>query len=336
MKLKSLFAGVFSLGLLLANAGHAAEIREQTFRFSLQPPKGTSQYEGSKRFADLVHEKSKGKMTVKVYEGGTLGNDAAALSALQGGTIHFLLTWTGNISSIDKSFSIFDFPFIFTSYEQADKVVDGPVGAKLFAKLPAKGLRGLSYAELGFRHIHNYRRPINKAEDIEGLKIRVPNSALYTEFMNTLGANGLPLPFTELFSALETKAVDGATNPTDNIVSTKIYETQKYLSLTRHMYGVMAFVMSGKAWDKLNDDERGVIMAAAREAGVYQRKVSREMDVTNTEFLKKHLKVNEVPAAELAKIRDKSKPVVDKWSKEVGTDLYNELLAEVKKAESPK
>jgi tripartite ATP-independent transporter DctP family solute receptor len=318
-------------GLLFSSAAYAQEVRDMKFRFSLQPPKGTSQYDGSKKFADLVAEKSKGKMDVKVFEGGSIGSDAAAISSLQGGTIDFLITWTGNLSGLDKTFSLFDFPFLFKTFDEADKVIDGPVGEKLMARLPAKGLKGLAYAELGFRHIHDSKRPINKLEDLQGLKIRVMNSNLYVDFMNALGANAMAMNFTELFTALEMKTVDGATNPTDNIVSTRFYEVQKYLSLSRHMYSVMMFVMSEKTWNKLNAAEQKIVMDSAKEAGIYQRQVSRRMDKDNLVFLAKHLQVSEIPASELAKMREKSQPVVDKWSKEVGIDLYNELLAELKK-----
>jgi tripartite ATP-independent transporter DctP family solute receptor len=336
MKLKYFIAGIFAAGLLSTSVGHAVEIREHTMRFSLQPPKGTSQYAGVKKFSDLIHQKSNGKMTVKVFEGGTLGSDLPVLSSMVGGTLDFVLTSTGNLAGYDKSFSIFDMFFAFNNEKEADFVVDGPVGQNLFARLPAKGLKGLAYAELGFRHIHNSKRPIAKLEDIRGLKLRTPTMAIYLDFMNQLGANAITMPFTELYQAMEIRAIDGATNPTDNILSTHFNDVQKYLSLSRHGYGVMAFVMSGKSWNKLNVDEQNIIQEAANEARDFQRKASRDSESNNLAELGKLMKINEVPPEELDRMRLAVAPVVEKWSKEVGVDLYNQFNTELAKARAKK
>lgn len=334
MKRQNLLAGVLTVGLLFSGFTQAAEIRSHTLRFSLQPPKGTSQYAGAKQFADLVGQKSSGKIVVKVFESGTLGSDLPVLSAMVGGTIDFILTSTGNLAGYDKSFSLFDMFFAFNDYREADFVVDGPVGQALFDRLPSKGLKGLAYAELGFRHIHNSKRPIVKAEDIQGLKIRTPTMAIYLDYVNKIGANAITMPFTELYQAMEIRAIDGATNPTDNILSTHFFDVQKYLSLSRHGYGVMAFVMSGKSWNKLNADEQRIIQEAANEARDYQRKVSRESEESNLAALSKHMQINEVPPAELDRLREMTKPVIDKWRKEVGVDLYNQFTEELAKVRS--
>lgn len=336
MKRKNLLAGILTVGLLFSCFTQAQEIRSHVLRFSLQPPKGTSQYAGAKQFADLVSQKSNGKMVVKVFESGTLGSDLPVLSAMIGGTIDFVLTSTGNLAGYDKSFSIFDMFFAFDNYKEADIVVDGPVGQTLFDRLPAKGLKGLAYAELGFRHIHNSKRPIMKAEDIQGLKIRTPTMAIYLDYINKLGANAITMPFTELYQAMEIRAIDGATNPTDNILSTHFFDVQKYLSLSRHGYGVMAFVMSGKTWKKLNADEQKIIQEAANEARDYQRKISRESEESNLAELRKHMQINEIPQAELDRMREMVKPVVDKWRKEVGVGLYSQFTEELAKVRATK
>lgn len=329
-------AGLAMASLLLAAAVQAQDIREHTFRFALQPAKGTSQVQGAQKFADLVSAKSGGKITVKVFEGGTLGNDVAVLSSMQGGTIDFSLMSVGTLASHNKQFSVFDFPYMFNTEAEADAVLDGPVGNKLLAKLPEKGFIGLAYAELGFRHIHNSKRPIKTLADLQGLKIRVIPVPIYLDFMNQEGANAVPMSYTELYPALEQKAVDGATNPFQNIEYSKMYEVTKYLSLTRHMYSAMFFIGSKKTWDKLTPDERKVIQQAADEAKVFQRTAARETNARALESLKKTMVVNEIPEAEIAKMRERAKPVIEKWTREVGPDLVAEVNAELAKVRAAK
>jgi TRAP-type transport system periplasmic protein len=326
----------FTCLALVAASVQAQGIREQAFRFALQPVKGTSQVAGAQKFADLVKQKSGGKMIVNVFEGGTLGNDVAVLSSMLGGTLDFSLMSVGTLASYNKQFSVFDFPYMFNNEKEVDAVLDGPVGAKVLAKLPEKGFIGLAYAELGFRHTHNSKRPINTLADLQGLKIRVIPVPIYLDFMNQEGANAVPMPYTELYPALESKAVDGATNPFQNIEHSKMYEVNKYLSLTRHMYSAMFFIGSKKTWDKLTPDEQKVIQAAADEAKAFQRNAAREINAKALESLKKTMAVNDVPEVEMARMRERAKPVIEKWTREVGPELMAEVSAELAKVRAAK
>ena len=137
------------------------------------------------------------------------------------------------------------------------------------------GLVGLAYWELGFRNVTNSKRPLAKLEDFSGLKLRVLQSPLFIDTFTALGANPVPMPFPEVYTALEQKVVDGQENPITVIVDSKFQEVQKYLSLTRHIYNPQAVIMSKKSWDKLNAAEQKIIQDAAREATAYQRQVSR-------------------------------------------------------------
>lgn len=315
-------------GLQVASA---QEVREHALKFALQPAKGTSQVLGAQKFAELVKARSGGKMTVNVYDGGALGSDTAVLSSMQGGTIDFSLMAVGTLAGHDKQFSVFDFPYLFNNEKEADAVLDSPVGKKLMAKLPGKGFVGLAYAELGFRHIHNSKRPIKTLADLEGLKLRVIPMPIYLDFMKQEGANPVPLPYTELYSALETKAVDGATNPFQNIEFSKMNEVSKYLSLSRHMYTAMFFIASKKSWDKLNTAEQKVLMDAGEESKQFQRQAARQINASSLEVLKKSMAVNDLPEAEIAKMRKRAQPVIEKWTQEVGPELVAEVNAELAK-----
>lgn len=326
LKLKpaALLCSVALLGLV-ANAAQAATINEHTLRFSFLNAKDHPQGLGAAKFAELVAKASGGKIQVKLFPSGMLGGDMQTVSALQGGTVDFTVLNAGLLSSQAKEFVMFDLPFLFNNGKEADAVVDGSIGNKLLAKLNGKGLVGLGYWELGFRHVTNNVRPVARMEDLSGLKLRVVQSPLYIEMFSALGANPVPMPFTELYTALETKAVDGQENPEATILGTKFNEVQKYLSLTGHTYNPQVLLASQKLWDKLNADEKALIQKAAREATVYQRKVNRDATAQALVKLKATMQVNEVSAAEKGRIRIKLQGVTKKFSADVGEPLMTEL-----------
>ena len=190
----------------------------------------------------------------------------------------------------------------------SDTVIDGPVGTALAAKLPSSGLVGLGYWELGFRQLTNSRHPVTTVGDIEGLKFRVIQSPIYIELFNALGANAVPMPFTELYTALETGAIDGQENPAPSILTAKLDEVQKYMTLTNHTYNPQMVMISGKFWDKLNEEERQFVQQAVLEARDYQRMVSREQAAKAVEELKSEgMEVTELPAEKVSKFREKAK-----------------------------
>jgi tripartite ATP-independent transporter DctP family solute receptor len=325
------------LGLLVTGlASHAQNIKEHDFKFALQSARESAQVISAQRFADIVKQKTNGKITIKVYDGGVLGTDVSTLSAMQGGTIDFSLMGFGTLGGHDKSTTLFDLPFLFNTEQEVDRVVDGPVGQKVFQKLPPKGLLGLSYAELGFMQFHNSKRPIIKLEDFQGLKLRAQTMPVVIETINALGANAVPMPFGELYTALEQKVVDGASSPFDNIASGKFYEVNKYLSISNHLYIAMAFLMSKKTWDTLSPDEQKIIQEAGIEAGKFERQANRAANERRLEELKKTMQVNVISPPEIARMREKVKPVAEKWGKEAGIDLYNEMNAELAKIRSGK
>ena len=309
-----------------------AQVNQHNIKFAFQNPKEHPQGQGAQKFADLVAQKSGGKITVKLFPGGTLGGDVQTISALQGGTVEMTVLNAGILQSQVKEFAVYDFPFLFNNVQEADAVTDGAFGKGLFAKLEPKGLVGLNYWDLGFRNLTNSKRPINKAEDIAGLKIRVVQSPIYIDLFNALGANATPMPFPEVYPALEQKAIDGQENPATVIRANKFNEVQKHLALTRHMYNPQALVVSKKFWDKLSAEEKQLITEAAAAATTFQRGISRtQADVALDDLKKSGMQVTELPAAEVAKLREKVKPVIDKQTALVGADTVKALNAEIAK-----
>jgi len=326
--MKRLFASIASLAFVFACAGAQA----QEFKFATQNPKGHPIVVGMEKFAELVAAKSGGKMKIAMFPGGVLGNDQANVSALQGGTLEMVVLNSGILASQAKEFGVFDFPFMFATPQEADAVVDGPFGKMMHAKLEAKGIVGLAYWELGFRSITNSRRPINKVDDIAGLKLRVIPNAINVDWVKALGANPTPLPFPEVYAALDQKAIDGQENPATVIAANKFYEVQKYLVLSNHQYNPQSLIFSKKVWDTLSAGDRKILADAGVEAGKYQRQVAREAAGTALETLKKNgMQVTELSAAELAKFREAMKPVIAKHSEVVGADTVRALEAELAK-----
>lgn len=321
-----------SLLPFLAVSSHAQDIKERKIKFAYLNQAGHPQDLGAKRFAELVAKASGGKMQVKTFPGGTLGGDLQNVSAVQGGTLEMTSLNAGILSNQIKELGVFDLPFLFANAAEADAIADGPLGRKLLGLLATKGLIGLDYWDLGFRNLTNNRRPIVKVEDIGGLKIRVIQSPIYIDMFNALGANATPIAFPEVYSALETRAIDGQENPFTTIRASKLSEVQKYLSVTNHIYNPMALVMSKKFWDTLSNDEKKIITDASREATKYQRQVSRQQaDEALADLKKAGMQVTELSPAELAKMRDKVKPVVDKQAGTIGVDVVKDVYGELAK-----
>ena len=311
----------------------SAQVSERTIKFATQNPKGHPLVMGMEKFAEIVKTKSAGKIKVNLFPGGVLGGDAPNVSALQGGTLEMVSMNSGILASQVKEFAIFDFPFLFNNSKEADAVVDGPFGKKMHAKLPEKGIVGLTYWELGFRNMTNSKRPINKVEDLAGLKIRVIPNPINLDWVRALDANPTPMAFPEVYAALESKALDGQENPYSVIAANKFFEVQKHLTITNHVYNPQSVIISKKFWDALSADEKKLIGDAAVEAGKYQRQVAREAATTALDALKKSgMQVTELPAPEVDKLRDKMRPVIAKYAVAVGQDTIKDMQEELAKA----
>lgn len=328
---------LLATALLAASLLQGAVAQERTIKFAFQNQKEHPQAQGAQKFADLVAAKTNGRIAVKLFPGGTLGGDLQTVSALQGGTVEMTVLNAGILSAQAKEFGIYDFPFLFASPQEADAVTDGPFGKKLLDKLQSKNLVGLGYWELGFRNLTNSKKPITKAEDIAGLKIRVIQSPIYIDMFNALGANAVPMPFPELYTAMEQKAVDGQENPFSTILSSKFAEVQKHLTITRHMYNPQAVIVSKKFWDSLNPADQKAVTEAMAEATTFQRSVSRsQADVALEELKKAGMQVTEFSPAEIDKLRAKVKPVVEKHSDKVGAETVQEVYATLAKLRGTK
>ena len=315
-----------------AGSALAADYSEHSFKLGHVIADDHPAALGGKRWAELLAQRSGGKIKVRVHGNGTLGGDTQMTSAVQGGVQELGIITSSPIASVVKEIGLLDLPFTFNTAQEVDSVLAGPVGQAIAARMSDKGLVVLGWMENGFRSITNSKRPITKAEDLQGLKIRVLQNPVYIDAFNTLGANAVPMPFPEVYPALESKAVDGQENPLGTINTSKFNEVQKYLSITRHTYTPYVAVISKKVWDKLTPDEQQLMRETAAEASAYQRDISRKSEARFLAELKQRgMQVNELTPAEAARMREKLTPVINKYSKELGGELGAQMLAEIAK-----
>jgi len=290
---------------------------------------------GVKRFAEVLLAKSGGKMKVQEFPASQLGNELQQQSALQGGVQQMSAPATTSLAGIVKEFGLVDFPYSVTSFAQADALLDGPLGKTLISKLPEKGLIALGYWDLGFRNVTNSKRPITKAEDMDGLKIRVIPNPVFMDTFKAFKANPLPMPFTELYPALESKAVDGQENPFAVILSNKFFEVQKFVSATNHVYAANIILVSKKFWDELTPAEQKWMQEAADESRTYQRQVSRAAAQKAVADLKAAgMQYNEVSPAELARMRQIAQQATEHFTAQYDpaiVKLYRDELARISK-----
>lgn len=333
--LKKFVRAFVAAGLAAAFALPAVAQQERTIRFGhLNNPDHPVSF-GVKRFAELLSTKSGGKMKVQEYPSNQLGNEMQQQAALQGGVQQMSAPATTSLAGIVKEFGLVDFPFSVATFEQADALLDGPLGQALIAKLPEKGLVALGYWDLGFRNVTNSRQAITKPEDLEGLKIRVIPNPVFLDTFKAFKANPVPMPFAELYGALESKAVDGQENPFSVILSNKFYEVQKYVSATNHVYAANIVLVSKKFWDQLTPQEQKWMREAADESRAYQRQVSRAAaQKALGELQAKGAQFNELSADQQARMRQIAQPVIDKFAAQYDpamVKLYKDELARIRK-----
>ena len=329
---KSLLTVTTICGLVMGiGTANAAEPKERTLRIAYANGEGNPQHEGAKKFAELVATKSGNKMIVKLFPNATLGKDIAVLSSMQGGTVDMAIMYTSLLVGNAKEAGLVQLPYIFTNEKEVFTVLDGPVGQKIHAAMEPRGVIGLGYFAHGFVNMISNKHPITKIEDFKGQKLRVTETPVNIEFINVLGGNAVPVPYAELYTAFEQKIVDGGAQPLINLKFAKFFEVQKYLSITNHGYEPQSVLIGKKTWDKLSTDEKKVIKTAFEEAKVFERKLASEAANESLEFLKTKMTVNEIAPEEIAKIREKVKPMTEKFAKEYSEPLSKELFAELDK-----
>jgi tripartite ATP-independent transporter DctP family solute receptor len=327
---RTFIACAVGASLLASGLASAQDIKPRLIRFGYGLNEQSNQGRATKVLATEIEKLSGGKMKLRAIGAAALGSDVQMQQALIGGAQEMMVGSTATLVGITKEMALWDTPFLINNAQEADAILDGPVGDRVRNKLEEKGLVGLVYWENGFRNLTNSKHAVVKLEDMDGIKLRVMQNNVYLDSFKTLGANAVPLPFSELFSALETKAVDGQENPYNTILSSKFYEIQKYLTVTNHVYSPWIVLVSKKWWDGLSKDEKAVLMTAAKKSRDFERKDTRAEATKALEDLKaKGMQVNVLSAAETARMRDKLTRINAGIAANVGMDLWQQTQTEL-------
>jgi TRAP-type transport system periplasmic protein len=285
-----------------------------------------------KRFAAALEKATSGKVAIDVYGSATLGSEDKMLIAVQSGTQDLYLGALSPIAARKKELQIFDFPFLFGSDAEAAHVLDGPVGRKMLDGLADMGMQGLVWAGGAFRNMSNSKRALNSVADMKGLKVRVMQSPMALASFNAMGMNAVPMAFTEVYSALEIRALDGYEHPVVDMYANKMFEVQKYLTITNHVYTPVALIASKKWWAALTPEQQLAVQKVAEETRSFQRseELRQAADVVG-ELKAKGMSVTEMPPAELEKIRAAVQPVIDKNTDAIGAEFVQAFYGELKK-----
>jgi tripartite ATP-independent transporter DctP family solute receptor len=312
------------LGCLLLS--QAAGAQTEKLRFGHAGTVADSQHVAALEFAKKVRERSNGQIDIQVYPNSTLGNDNTMITAVRSGTIDMEASGNPYFTGLVGRLNVLDLPYIFVDSAHAYKVLDGPIGRGLLDELEAFGLKGLGYWEVGFRSLTNSRRPVKTPEDVKGLKIRTTPNQAHIKAFQTLGAVPSPMPLSEVFPALENKAVDGQENPVIVVRASKFFEVQKYMSLTRHAYTALPVVMNKARFEKLSAPHQKILLTAAYEAALLQRDMNRNSEAGDIAFLKTNgmqveENINSEPFRKLV-----AEPVKQLYAEKYGTQLVDAVI----------
>jgi len=307
----------------------AAPAMAQNARLGYVPTEDHPVGEASRFFAKAVAEKTNGRINIDTFGNGVLGSEPEMQASVQAGFIDIMVGPTPNLVGVVPEFMIYDLPFFYKDFDAADAVMDGEVGEHLFAQLKEKtGIVGLAWWDNGFRHMTNGVREVNTVEDMKGLNIRVIPNPLFLATWSALGTNPTPLPWPELYSALENRAVDGQETPYALIHTARFYEVQKHLAKTGHVYTPFVLLASQKWFESLSDEDKAAVMEAGKESAAFQREISRKAaEDLEKDLIAKGFKITYPTPEALAEMSERVAPVVEQFSAEIGTELVEKARA---------
>lgn len=268
------FKSLVLTGVLATVLGTAQA--QTSFRFASEAPRADTQFQAATRMNEVLKAKTNGALDLKIFADSSLGTSQAAIAGVRGGTIDMAVSGSGNFTGLEPLIGTFDVPYLFKDSAHAYKVLDGQVGMQMLARLEPLGLKGLAFWDNGWRQMTNSRHPIKAPADVKGLKMRTTGSPAHIEAFKALGANPVPMPIAELYTALEMKTVDAQEHPLGVFYSSKFYEVQKHVSLTYHAYSALVLVMNKAKFDALPPAHQAAVREAALEGAKYQRKLNAD------------------------------------------------------------
>ncbi|MEA1910509.1 MAG: DctP family TRAP transporter solute-binding subunit, partial [Spirochaetota bacterium] len=287
-----------------------------------------AQHVAAEKFKELVEERSNGRFVFDIQHSASLGSESSIIQQVQMGTVDVAVITTGPVGNISKLANALSLPFLFKSNEQADEILDGPLGQEILDSLADSGLKGLSFSENGFRNLTNNKVEVHTVADVEGLKIRTMEAPLQVKIWRMLGANPTPMAW-PINTELAQGTIDGQENPLWVIDKYKIFEVQKYMSMTRHVYSSHIDMMNLKTFENLSSADQDMFVSSMREAAAYQRGLNRD---SNAEYMANIVAngmiVDETP--DVTSFRGMVGDIYEDSKKDIGEDFVTRLLKAVK------
>jgi tripartite ATP-independent transporter DctP family solute receptor len=310
-------------------SGKGGEKEVHTIRIAYLVSEEQSSHLAAVTYKEKLEKESDGRLKVELYPNGQLyASDREAIEAVQLGNIEMTIPALAPLASFNKKFLVFDLPFLFNDHDAAYKALDGELGQELLKELETNDLKGLVFAENGFRNMSNNTGPIEKPEDLKGLKFRTLENPVHTATFKSFGANASPFAFGELYTALQQKTYDAMESPISLYYTNKFYEVQDYLTMTGHVYAATILLMNNDFYNGLPKDLQELVVKASEEYRTEQREIAQKQDVEFLEKLKENgMKVNELTAEQRELFREAAKSVYDQYVPEIGEELVNKALA---------
>ncbi len=276
---------ILVLVLALSLAGSA--LAETVFQLGTTVNEQDSFQIAAEKFAELVAERTGGEYKIEIYPNGTLGGESDMLDSMSMGMLDMGIITSGPFVNFSEMMGVLDMPFLFATNEEAYKILDGEIGQELMATLEDAGLKGLAYAERGFRNVTNSVRPVTCADDLKGLKLRVMENEVYTATFKALGVNAVPMAWAEALTAMQQGTIEGQENPVNVMYSYGLWDYgQKYATFDRHSYATALITMSLDVFNTLDEATQEIFVQAAQEAAEYERAWVAEQEAGQIEALK--------------------------------------------------
>mgnify|MGYP003125518884 FL=1 len=316
--------GILAGALLATSALTATSLSAKEMNFAIVTPPDGHYGQGAKAFAEKMNELSEGEITINVKAGGSLGGERELLEGEQIGTIELAMTSTGPVGSFVPEIYALDFPFLFNDYDSAHEILDGEIGDELLAKFEDKGMIGLAWSENGFRHITNSVKPVQTPADVAGLKLRTMENQVHIDAFKELGASPTPMSWTEVLTSLQQGTIDGQENPIPIIVSNNMWDMQKYVTLTGHVYSPAVITMSKIHWDQLSEEEQGWIREAAKAGVEATRAVVAETEKNGVATMREN-GMEVIEDVDKKAFQDAVQPTYDRYGKEYGEAMIQRI-----------
>jgi tripartite ATP-independent transporter DctP family solute receptor len=315
------------VGAVLGVLALAADIRAAEFDL-VEAHTTTAEHPytlGMVRYAQLVRERTRGRVSIQIHHSRQLGDERQVVEGLQLGTVQLTVTSTGPLGGFVPDVNVLDLPFLFRDANHAYKVLDGEIGRGLLDKFEAVGIKGLAFWENGFRHVTTSKKPVERPADLKGLKIRVMENRVHQAAFRQVGADATPMAWGEVFTSLQQGLLDAQENPIPIVSTFKLYEVQKYLALTAHVYSPAPVLLSKKSWDRMPPDIQKIVLDTAIEVARVQRQLNRTQEQKQLGELKsKGMVVVEEP--DRAAFREAMKPVFEQYQGQFGKDLVQRIV----------